>query len=293
MVIFLLLKTEREWKQKKERRGADSNAWSSLSFDPYLTKVVLYKILAYGLILFLVIMNVERYDQARKMIYVVIIFGLFQGVYGLIDFLTGHNYIFFYKKVFGERTVTGTFINRNHLAGYLEMVIPLSLAYCLERLEKRKVERRANWKEKFLSIENFNSQYAFLLFCVVIMAFALLFSMSRMGIICLFIALALMGLAFSLRRQSGFHRKIFVAAVVAMLVLGILAGVGEIIARFQGLSGDLQGEGARLDVWRDSFKMVGDYPWFGIGAGNYALLFQKYRSLVSDLFLFIRHHGKS
>ncbi|MBI4594994.1 MAG: hypothetical protein HY730_01280, partial [Candidatus Tectomicrobia bacterium] len=88
---------------------ADSS-WRSLSFAPYLTKVVLYKILAYCLLLFLVIKNVERFDQARKMIYVVIFMGVFQAVYGLIDFFTGHSYIFFYQKVFNVRLVTGTFI---------------------------------------------------------------------------------------------------------------------------------------------------------------------------------------
>ncbi|MBI4596510.1 MAG: hypothetical protein HY730_09085 [Candidatus Tectomicrobia bacterium] len=103
------------------------------------------------------------------------------------------------------RTVTSTFINRNHLAGYLEMIIPLSLTYCLDKLESKKLERKTNWRVKLLSIEFLNSQYVFLLFLVAVMAFALLFSLSRMGIAGLFIALALMGLALSWHQRSGLH----------------------------------------------------------------------------------------
>lgn len=46
------------------------------------------------------------------------------------------------------KLVTGTFINRRHLAGYLEMIIPLALAFCLDKLEKKRLNRRENWRDK-------------------------------------------------------------------------------------------------------------------------------------------------
>ncbi len=105
-----------------------------------------------------------------------------------------------------------------------------------------------------------------------------------MSIIGLFIALALMGLGLSWHQKSGFHKKIFMVVVAVMVLLGILAGVGEVIARFEGLSGEMENSGARLDVWKDSVKMIRDYPWFGVGAGNFSLLFHKYNSVVDSLF---------
>lgn len=265
-------------------KPAQPESWRTLSFNPYLTKLVLYKLLAYLLVFFLLMKNIETFDQARKAVLLIIFLGVFQAFYGLIDFLTGHNHIFFYTKDSYQSLATGTFINRNHLAGYLAMIIPLALAYFLDSLERRKLSQGGNWRVLLASIETVYSKYAFLLFLVVIMAFALIFSQSRMGIISLAIALAFMGFGLSWRRKSRLARYIFSAVVIAVILLGILAGLDEVMQRFERIPDEMVSEGARWEVWQDSLKITEDYPLFGIGAGNYSLLFPRYRSFTSDAF---------
>jgi hypothetical protein len=53
---------------------------------------------------------------------------LFEAFYGLIQYLTDWQQIFTYVKKFDLEEATGTYINRNHYAGLLEMILPFSLA---------------------------------------------------------------------------------------------------------------------------------------------------------------------
>jgi hypothetical protein len=54
--------------------------------------------------------------------------GLFEAFYGLAQYLAGWNYIWNVPRRFYSGSATGTFVNHNHFAGLLEMILPFSLA---------------------------------------------------------------------------------------------------------------------------------------------------------------------
>ena len=58
-----------------------------------------------------------------------LISAIFQSFYGLTEFFGGTERIFGYKKKLGLGSATGTYINRNHFSGFLEMIFPISLCY--------------------------------------------------------------------------------------------------------------------------------------------------------------------
>jgi hypothetical protein len=81
----------------------------------------------------------------------------------------GGHYI---KSYFGD--ARGTYINRNHFAGFLEMIFPLILGYTLSL---------SNWQEKLslkvlMSTDRLNFQF-FLTIGLSVMLLALVFSKSR------------------------------------------------------------------------------------------------------------------
>jgi O-antigen ligase len=187
---------------------------------------------------------------------------LLEAVYGLIQALVptmGVLWVDYVQAYMGS--ARGTFINRNHFAGFIEMIWPLALGLTMAQ---------GGWGtgytlKKILASERLNRQ-ALLALGVVVLLLALLFSRSRAGI-----AGALMGfLTFILLTRSGRrgiprYSWLMPTGIAGMLVVYSMAiGIGPITERFFSLSnGD-----SRLDYWRDSLPIIKDHP-LGIGLRNY------------------------
>jgi len=86
----------------------------------------------------------------RRLVTWLVALGAFEALYGLVQYLTGWQRIFGYVKKYNLEEATGTYINRNHFAGFLEMVIPFGVALVLFENAKlpRKVIRGQNTRIK-------------------------------------------------------------------------------------------------------------------------------------------------
>ena len=60
--------------------------------------------------------------------------GLLQGFYGTMMVLTGLEWLLVDVKEYGHGIATGTFVNRNHLAGYLQLSLACGLGLLLAQL---------------------------------------------------------------------------------------------------------------------------------------------------------------
>jgi O-antigen ligase len=165
----------------------------------------------------------------------------------------------------------GTFINRNHLAGFIEMVWPLGLGWLLAMAHVSRRERSGHkggvkqWKH-LLSSDRTGLQllvWAALVFILL----ALLFSKSRAGI-----AGALIGFAafIVLVRLGGkrFSKPAWAGIGLGcgvLLFYGYVIGFGEVIGRFLMIDAQM---GARAPIWIGTIAMIGDHP-LGVGLDNY------------------------
>lgn len=96
--------------------------------------------------LYIVTLGLAR-DRARlhTLGNVLVISALFQAAYGGIMVLSGIEYGFFAHKTAYLGLATGTFVNRNHLAGYLELGAAVAIGLILA--DMRSVEL-GNWKKR-------------------------------------------------------------------------------------------------------------------------------------------------
>ena len=247
----------------------------------HATETELHKLLAYAGLFFLIVNNLRSPRQVRRLVYVIIAVGLFESLYGLLDHFSGRHQIFFYKK--SSPTVSGTFVNKNHFAGYLEMVIPLTFSLLLSRLEKR---GQAAASKKIL--RPFDEKYMQVLlvgFLLAMMISALLLSGSRGGMISFAGGmLCLMALSYN-RRLLRKRALIILFLIVIALGLAALLGHDLIVARLQTLNeleSDLSFQ-LRRDIWADTLSMFRDYPFFGAGLGTFSQIYPQYQSFPSDL----------
>ncbi len=251
-------------------------SWQALSYSSSVS----FSWWIFLLSTFMFFFVLRNFCDSRKSIKVLVLImiglAIVEAIYGLIQALIpslGVLWVDYVRSYMGD--ARGTFINRNHFAGFIEMVWPLAIGYTLALGYRGK----ENNFRKLLASDRINKQILLAL-GMVIMLLALLLSRSRAGITGAFIGF----LTFILLSRSADKRLplgfwVMSGSMVGLILLyGFKIGFDPIIERFL-----LIGEGdSRLSIWRDSLMIVKDHP-LGIGLGNFRHVFPVYNvSNISD-----------
>jgi O-antigen ligase len=220
----------------------------------------------------------------RLLVYILLIVAILEALYGLMQALVpslGVLWVDYIKSYLGD--ARGTYINRNHFAGFIEMILPLGLGYTLSL---------SNWHEKLsikalMSTDRPNFQF-FLTIGLAVMLLALVFSKSRAGIT----GWGLGFLTFVLLIHYGSKGLPKSYWVVIGIIIGMVTfyslriGVDPVLERFLRVSSDA----SRLDYWRDSLVIVKDHP-FGTGLATFKQVFPVFNvSTVSDSTPYYAHN---
>ena len=154
----------------------------SLSIIPPHTLQKGLELLSYILLGFLIIKTIRKWRQIKRIFSVLIVMGVFEAFYGLFELYNKNPRILFYKKFYYLESATGTFVNRNHFSGYLEMVIPLALGLIIARVDLFSLAG-LKWREKILRLSERGFSTTLLIgLAVILMSLGIIFSKSRSGI---------------------------------------------------------------------------------------------------------------
>jgi O-antigen ligase len=239
---------------------------------------------------------VQVMDSRKKIelaVSVIIITGCFEALYGLFQAYSGYEHIWWFIKISSRRAVSGTYINRNHFAGLMELTLLLAAAQAAAILAKRGKTKsisglRTTLRSKisiYLSREQRFNQKIFFLFTGAVMGTGLFLSTSRGGIIAAAVALLCMSLMFIVRKN---HRRKGFVVLLLFLVVAVYAaniGVDRTVRRFEYISPAFEKRTIKVKKTIDIFQ---DYRLMGFGVGNFQYAFPKYQA-AQDKKLFIRH----
>ena len=246
-----------------------------LSFYPLLTQIEFFKwFTLIGLFIFLLGWeSLEQSDRTKQQLLVAVMTaGVLESLYGMFEFFSGHRHILHFPAETLVSSVTGTFINRNYFAGYLLMVIPLSVGFLFSR-EANRTGRYRGWRHWLSSLDG---KTLLIGFSVMVMIVGLLFSASRMGIVSLLLSFSLI----SLFSRNPWKERTFSRGSILILGLAILwaawIGLDAVIDRFFTASEGLEG---RWAFWVNTFQIFKDFPMFGSGLGTFIQVFPMYRSI--------------
>jgi O-antigen ligase len=170
----------------------------------------------------------------------------------------------------------GPFVNRNHFAGWMAMVLPLVVAYAWALL--RQSERPAQsgphgWVRWAGSVDG--NRATLVASAALIIAVAIVLTQSRSGMAA--VAAALLAVAWFIGRRADGRWRVAAIAYIVVVLIGAVswAGADLVAARFQRAPEEI---GGRLGAWRDTVRMAGDFPVFGVGVGGYARAMLVYQS---------------
>jgi O-antigen ligase len=173
----------------------------------------------------------------------------------------------------------GPFVNRNHFAGWMLMVLPLTLALISAAIDRSMRGLRPGWRHKVLWFSSPEASRLILIAAAaVVMALSLMMTMSRSGIIAFIFSLLVMGWFIIQALESRARR---LAAAVCLVVLAALvvawAGPDAIASRFG--SGDWGEFNNRRGAWTDAWAIIRAFPLAGTGLNTYwaaALFYQRH-----------------
>ncbi len=247
----------------------------SLSLIPSNGLKAALALLPYFLIGFLTIKTIKTRAQIVRMFSVLFAMGIFEAVYGLLELYSRAPRILFYEKVHDMNVVSGTFVNRNHFAGYMEMLIPVSLGLILARGGMPSFSG-LEWKDKILRLPDKKAMVGLLLSLgVIVMSLSLVLSRSRSGVFILVLIFVLfLSSSISARGKKANRKRgtwIFLISVfIVIMVLSLLIGMD---ATFERFSWDRLQREDRTEIWKPTWDMFVDFPVFGTGMGTFGDLY--------------------
>lgn len=245
----------------------------------------------------LFVLTLQLADSRRRLqvlLGVIVIVGVAQAAYGALMTLSGLEYGAFGPKRHGHGLATGTFVNRNHLAGFLELTLAVGLGTLVGQLARQDSADGTRARLRDLAAALLGPKLHLRL-ALVVMVIALVLTRSRMGNVAFFVSLLVTGsLALLLLRRRPRHLVLLLVSLVALdvLIIGTWFGVEQVVERLQqtGAYDPLTGryrDADRLDVDVETLAAIADYRWFGSGGGTFYAVFPAYRP--ADVATFFDH----
>ncbi len=252
--------------------GAGYTPRSTLSLDAGTTISMLQRISAYVALFFLTLALVTSRRRIKLMLTLFTLVGTVEAFYGILAYVGRDNFALWYPGIWGN-SVSGTYVNRNHFAGLMEVTIPAAIGLLLARSNMR---YGRGWREALRSSMDFVlKDTGWVSFCLLIMFTALILSSSRGGVAALVFSV---GLAVALAvlfhgRRAAESRVPFKLGVLAIVGVAWL-GAGGIVEKL----GNVGLANNRADIREALYAMVADFWLTGSGAGSFQWVFPAYKT---------------
>jgi O-antigen ligase len=246
---------------------AVSSTYASLSTFPSGTLQLLLLIAAY-IAVFLLVRELMWFFSDRPWVLVLplVLIATSEAVIGITQSWSGA----------ADPIIRGTFANRNHFAGLLELGLPFAVAYPLSLLQ----QRERGMDIGISSLIRICASFAIAATLLV----AITFSLSRMGFIAALSSLLVMGIVAVLasRTTTFFASRAAKTGAIAILILGVLVTFvilppNELIERFAQISSNEESSEGRAGLWKETASLIHAYPIFGCGLGAFESAFPKYK----------------
>ncbi len=267
--------------------GLHEPAWLTLSIDPHATLLGWIRLLAYFAGFVIAVRVFDSKTRRSLLVRVLIGIGIFEAVYGSVEYLTGWEKIFTYSKQYYTGMATGTYINHNHFGGVLELTLPFLVGLILYYFQIWQEKRRKGPSRRDQSGASAGFQALVYMFLLIVMLVGLIFSRSRGAILGAVLSL----LFIALLAQLKVRRKTWMLGLFGFLLVsvgyGLWIGLDPVLSRFEelGLGNQSFSTATRLSFSRDALGIIRDYRWTGTGLGTFALAFRHYQTAFVTFFV--------
>jgi len=264
-----------------------------LSLDPYQSRDFLLRALLCVGALAATVLLVRTRQRCVAVLAAVFASGLLQALMAVALYSAAKQYVYLFEEFQQGGRATGTFVNPDHLAGFMELAIAAGVGLLLSQLGGG--ASAGSWRGRLADGLRFMMSRKMLLrLALVLLVLALVMTHSRGGNGAFFISLVLVGGLVAMASRKLRRPALWLVAsmvVVDVFVIGQLVGLERVVERLQhtaeassevvasfGLEGPPpppreQSIAERLSVPAISLQLVAQRPWLGHGGGTFDLAF--------------------
>lgn len=231
---------------------------------PFLTRIELLK---YSALLALFFLSVQAYrtrDQWRNYVWFLLSLGFAVSLFAILQHFTFNGKLYWVRELQYGGIPFGPYVNRNHFAGLMELLIPQGLAIQILGAERR-------------------DQLPLVTLFTLLPIGAVFLSASRGGIISFVAELAFLTILLVARRRE---KKVLGAAALILTLAALLVswlGIGAALDRFATYKKLETSEGRRVEMLHDSLRIFQDHRIWGTGLGTLQEVFPLYETAYDGL----------
>jgi len=226
----------------------------------YTARTEVLRLLVYALLFFVVLNNLHKSDWTQLALYVLVFTGVAIAIYGIVQVLAGVDHVWHFTRPEQYKgRGSGTFINPNHFAGFLGMLLPLCLASVLTG--------RISQPMRIL-----------LGYSALLLLGGVAVSMSRGGWVSTSLALAAIVTVLGWRKQFRL-RGILLTCIVLGVIAGFLLTSPFAQDRLRNVSkpGTMEHVGSRIELWKAAAAVWQEEKLLGVGPGHFDHRFPAHR----------------
>jgi len=274
------------WLPGRSFYGAASSAvgsppgYRTLSLIPYITESALLALLVPVAVFLATVSTSEA--QLKQLTNLFVGLAVLQAIIGLAQFGTGSMTVLPGLEGEGISAAHGTYPNSDHLAGFLEMALPVALGLLIANIEvgsappplsTRKVPIRQRISRLFTSGIRFNLVAIYGAAGLAILL-GLTFSHSRTGVALAMLGILVCSLVFGRRVGGQRSSRLVVAFTVIAIALALEIGLSSVLSRFtgKGMTDDM-----RWSIYAATIQGIREFFPFGSGFGTYPAVFRRFQ----------------
>ena len=169
-------------------RMLDSSSWLTISLNKKATLMEFYRYSAYSGFYFLSVQLMSDKERLKKTLYVLVGFISLLSILAMVQYFSSTELIFWFREVPDNAIIFGPYVNHNHFAGLMVMIVPLTIG--LFWFHRPHIQYKQSIREKFTDIIYFpKANLHILIGCsIVLMTASILLSSSRMAIVSICLA---------------------------------------------------------------------------------------------------------
>jgi O-antigen ligase len=230
---------------------------------------------AYGMLVFVVTQTLRRSSQFELMAKLFSGYGGVVAGFAMLQGLAPNGKLYWIFPLEQGGFIYGPYVNHNHYAGLMEMLLPFPLVLAASRFTDgiRKLVVAG---------------------IAALMAGSIFLSGSRGGMVAFVAQMLVLGVLLVRKREGSWKQPLMLGAFLAMVIVFLVwMGSNEVTHRLISIHSEAReeiGGGTRISIDRDCLRMFAKRPFLGWGLGAFPIVYPGFRSFYTTFFVNQAHN---
>jgi O-antigen ligase len=230
---------------------------------------------AYGMLAFVVTQTLRRSSQFEMLAKLFAAYGAVVALFAVLQGMAPNGKLYWIWPLEQGGSIYGPYVNHNHYAGLMEMLMPFPLVLAATRF--------TNGNRKIAAAG-----------IAALMAASIFLSGSRGGMAAFVAQMVMLGVLLVRKREDNWKQPLMLGAFLAVVIVFLVwMGGNELTRRLISIHSEAREEingGVRLNIDRDCLRMLIKRPFLGWGLGAFPIVYPQFRSFYTTFFVNQAHN---